>query len=171
METNKPIVNPVFPGNKPKKNNTDAIVVCALIALIILFFFVLPIATLTDSYSTWSIKSPEALKDCNVRGSVGWCMGEAGFGIFKLFVLVGPLLWLLTAVFAFIKKNVAKVLSIVTTVLFVLFAIFLKAGVSKLYGMPLSFGIGTWIIIVLSVVCIVCLFTCRKRAVKTEAAK
>lgn len=159
MENNNLKPN-IAPTGKPKGVSKYAVIACAIIVLILILYFVLPIAGSRD----WAIKATSALKTNPI--APGFCMKEAGYAFFRNMAIIVPILWVISAICAFVKRNVAGIIFSVNTVFFILFTIFLAKSINKVYeGMVTAKPVAGFIVIlVLSVLCLIPLFLREKKS-------
>lgn len=159
MENNTAKPN-IVPIGKPKGVSKYAVMACAIIVLILIMYFVLPIA----GGKEWAIKATSALKTNPI--APGFCMKEAGYGFFRNMAIIVPILWVISAICAFVKRNVAAIIFSVNTVFFILFTIFLTKSINKVYeGMVTTKPVAGFIVIlVLSAICLIPLFAREKKS-------
>lgn len=161
METNKTNTTanqPTTPANvtpsatdkKPGKITGGALLASLILVLMIIFLF-----TLTMS-GKW-IKLSGIIETCPI--SVGFCMNKAGAGFFRIFAYVVPVLWILALIFAFIKRNISIVLTVIGTIGYILLGIFATTSVNKLFPGNLSCSLNFvfFLTIALAIIAIVCL--------------
>lgn len=141
-------------GKKPGKITGGVLLASLILVLMIIFLFVLKLAT---SSNGGGIKLSDIVETC--QGSTGYCMMKGNAGFFRIFAYIVPILWLLAAITAYIKKNIAIVLTIFGTMGYILLDIFATAAFNKVYGdwIEVSLSFAFWLTIALSIIAIICL--------------
>lgn len=157
-KTNTAANQPTTPANespsatdkKPGKITGVALLASLILLLMIIFLF-----TLTMS-GKW-IKLSGIMETCPI--SVGFCMNKAGAGFFRIFAYVVPVLWILALIFAFIKRNISIVLTVIGTIGYILLGIFATTSVNKLFpgNLSCSLNFAFFLTIALAIIAIVCL--------------
>lgn len=121
-----------------------------ILVLMIIFLFALPM-------SGKFIKLSTIIETCPI--SVGFCMNEAGAGFFRVFAYIVPILWILALIFAFIKRNISIVLTVIGTIGYILLGIFATTSANKLFKGDWSSSLNFvfFLSIALAIIAIVCL--------------
>lgn len=162
METEKTAAAGTLTAKSSKRITKWIVISSILLTLILIFFFALPFATGKASFgASLGIKVSDIIETC--QGSTGWAMGRTGNGFFRIFAYILPVLWILSIVFAYVKKYIALILTIISTVFYVLLSVFSMSSANEAFRWGhLSLSIGFWLIITLSVATIALLSSRRK---------